>query len=630
MKTGNSVWRIRAARFGLAAAVLLGTAGNAAAQVIEETDRAALVALYHATNGPHWDHSVGWLTNQPLYTWHGVNVDGAGKVTGRVSYLGLFNNNLSGPIPAELGRLANLTELYLYDNQLSGPIPAELGRLANLTSLGLFNNNLSGPIPAELGRLANLTSLILHLNQLSGPIPAELGRLANLTQLGLDWNTGLCLPADFPESVFARLARSQGVPACIGDPDPEPGPPVPTGTVTLELIEVTSTTIKARQAWNNPSCETGGPGGITSTLSYIQKAGGEPVLGPWANGLMEIIVWEGLEPGASYTVWSAFEAQSVHGQCEIESNRITVTTKPLSNPDPDPDPEPEPEPPVAQTQQECLSDAGVRVGGPSNPAWDPRVGKCMPADEVDKADLKKLAKGCQDCMELHGGRGFSLENTAMAALSPRAKRNLEICLLAVIFVAFGLNLGTMSVTLVIVGAGVIRVALFFENVIGPVAERLWEKVKKASGEFLGNRLSADNGGVGNFTVKVQSTNPDALAFSFADNGDLVFNYGAAEPAAFVWTLLEDGEPVGSIVVPYTPGPVTQPTPDPDPDPDDSDPDDSDPDDSDPDDSDPDDSDPDPTSDPDPDDPTPTPALPTAFAWALGLALSAMGARRLRR
>ena len=30
------------------------------------------------------------------------------------------------------------------------------------------------------------------------------------------------------------------------------------------------------------------------------------------------------------------------------------------------------------------------------------------------------------------------------------------------------------------------------------------------------------------------------------------------------------------------------------------------------------------------DPTDTPALPVAFAWALGLALSAMGARRLRR
>ena len=323
----------------------------------------------------------------------------------------------------------------------------------------------------------------------------------------------------------------------------------------FDLLQANGDVLKA--AHRLTSCETGGPGGITSTLSYIQKAGGEPVLGPWANGLMEIIVWEGLEPGASYTVWSAFEAQSVHGQCEIESNRITVTTKPLSNPDPDPDPEPEPEPPVEQTQQECLSDAGVRVGGPSNPAWDPRVGKCMPADEVDKADLKKLAKGCQDCMELHGGRGFSLENTAMAALSPRAKRNLKICLLGVGFVFLGLSLAPAYVTvetIVLVGAGFINLALVYENAMGPVAERLAEKVKKAWGELFGNRLSADNGGVGNFTVKVQSTNPDALAFSFADNGDLVFHYGAAEPAAFVWTLLEDGERSALSLCPTRPAP----------------------------------------------------------------------------
>ena len=39
---------------------------------------------------------------------------------------------MSGEIPAELGSLSNLTELYLRDNDLSGEIPAELGSLSNL------------------------------------------------------------------------------------------------------------------------------------------------------------------------------------------------------------------------------------------------------------------------------------------------------------------------------------------------------------------------------------------------------------------------------------------------------------------------------------------------------------------
>ena len=80
---------------------------------------------------------------------------------GRVRALGLSRNALSGPIPPELGNLANLTWLYLGGNQLSGPpIPPELGNLANLTSLGLDNNALSGPIPPELGTLANLTGSV--------------------------------------------------------------------------------------------------------------------------------------------------------------------------------------------------------------------------------------------------------------------------------------------------------------------------------------------------------------------------------------------------------------------------------------------------------------------------------------
>ena len=39
---------------------------------------------------------------------------------------------MTGEIPAELGSLANLQQLYLYDNQLTGEIPTELGSLANL------------------------------------------------------------------------------------------------------------------------------------------------------------------------------------------------------------------------------------------------------------------------------------------------------------------------------------------------------------------------------------------------------------------------------------------------------------------------------------------------------------------
>ena len=102
-----------------------------------------------------------------------------------LTVLYLYSNGLTGPIPPELGNLADLTDLSLYSNDLTGPIPAELGDLADLKELGLTSNLLTGPIPPELGNLTNLTLLSLYSNDLTGPIPPELGNLANLTDLYL-------------------------------------------------------------------------------------------------------------------------------------------------------------------------------------------------------------------------------------------------------------------------------------------------------------------------------------------------------------------------------------------------------------------------------------------------------------
>ena len=148
------------------------------------SERDILVALYDATLGPSWTSSNNWLTDAPLGEWHGVNVN----VNGRVVSLNLSSNSLTGPIPPELGSLADLTTLWLGDNDLSGPIPPELGNLANLTGLYLSSNNLSGPIPPELGDFAILGILQLGWNNLTGAIPPELGNLTNLQWLALDGN----------------------------------------------------------------------------------------------------------------------------------------------------------------------------------------------------------------------------------------------------------------------------------------------------------------------------------------------------------------------------------------------------------------------------------------------------------
>ncbi len=203
-----------------------------------QSDIDALTAFYNATNGANWTNNDNWLSNNPVYTWHGVKMEGnrvseisfissnnlngqispeIGNLTGlkyliigrnNSSYGGslhgnipseignltnlktlyLSRNELTGNIPTELGNLNNLKYLYLRSNQLTGNIPTELGNLTNLEYLDLSRNELTGNIPTELGNLNNLKFLYLYLNQLTGNIPTELSNLTNLEALSLSSN----------------------------------------------------------------------------------------------------------------------------------------------------------------------------------------------------------------------------------------------------------------------------------------------------------------------------------------------------------------------------------------------------------------------------------------------------------
>jgi len=79
----------------------------------------------------------------------------------------------------------NTTELDLYNNQLTGSIPPEVGNLTNLTYLNLGNNQLTGSIPPEIGNLTNLTGLGIHDNQLTGDIPNI------ICDLDIEWSSNL-------------------------------------------------------------------------------------------------------------------------------------------------------------------------------------------------------------------------------------------------------------------------------------------------------------------------------------------------------------------------------------------------------------------------------------------------------
>jgi Leucine-rich repeat (LRR) protein len=215
--------------------------GNACAH----PDFAALMALYHSTNGQNWTNNTGWKEgaagtscdpcNHNGQPWYGLRCEN-GRVTcldldgvvscgqnpqipkgnnligiipdsinfiTKLKYFSLSDNQLSGSIPNL--NFPNLQVLNLYRNQLTGTIPNF--DLPNLQSLSLSSNQLTGTIPNF--NMPNLQFLSLYLNQLSGPIPDF--ALPNLRNLVLHYNrlTGTIPNFNLPNLQILLLTENQ-------------------------------------------------------------------------------------------------------------------------------------------------------------------------------------------------------------------------------------------------------------------------------------------------------------------------------------------------------------------------------------------------------------------------------------
>jgi Leucine-rich repeat (LRR) protein len=161
--------------------------GTAVTTLASQPECDALVALYTSTDGPNWDTNTGWNTPTDPCGWYGVTCDAG------VTEVVLFVNSLTGPIPAEIGGLNNLTYLGLAHNWLTS-LPPEIGDLISLESLDLYNNGLSS-LPPEIGGLTGLLHLNLWDNRLSS-LPSEVGGLTNLEGLDLGSNQLSSLPSE--------------------------------------------------------------------------------------------------------------------------------------------------------------------------------------------------------------------------------------------------------------------------------------------------------------------------------------------------------------------------------------------------------------------------------------------------
>nr|GLL30765.1 receptor-like protein 12 [Ipomoea trifida] len=123
-----------------------------------------------------------------------------------LTYLDLSESNLNGSIPESLfTRLEKLEHLDLFDNEFSGPLSPNNGKLSNLRHLDLSANNLNGSIPESLfTSLEKLEYLYLYSNDFSGLLSHSIDKLSSLKDLRLFGNK---LNGSIPESLFTSLVK---------------------------------------------------------------------------------------------------------------------------------------------------------------------------------------------------------------------------------------------------------------------------------------------------------------------------------------------------------------------------------------------------------------------------------------
>lgn len=155
-------------------------------------DLYAVATFFFSTGGTFWGSKTKWKSGDNVCTWYGIACDARGHVIS----IELPANSLGGRLPPELGLLAprvvgvngpanvttrGLQVLNVAGNDIGGAIPAPMGLLTGLTDVFLQENRLSAEVPSQLAAWRALERVSLQGNLLDGVIPSAWCSLNNTT-----------------------------------------------------------------------------------------------------------------------------------------------------------------------------------------------------------------------------------------------------------------------------------------------------------------------------------------------------------------------------------------------------------------------------------------------------------------
>ena len=151
---------------------------------LDAIERAALKAIYTATNGDSWQ-SRTYSSTQITAGANPIDVKGFETAefggTRKITKLFLSGMNLNGALPSEIEDFSELLELNLSQNQIN-LLPTEIGNLSKLTNLNINSNSSITTLPTSVGSLSELISLTFSNTQVD-LLPTTLGNLSKLKTL---------------------------------------------------------------------------------------------------------------------------------------------------------------------------------------------------------------------------------------------------------------------------------------------------------------------------------------------------------------------------------------------------------------------------------------------------------------